>query len=76
MKNIYVALGSNLNNPIYQVKKVVNQLRNQSDIKILNLSSLYQTKPVGITEQPNLLMLLLKLNIIKLQKTFSSCYWI
>ena len=53
MKNIYVALGSNLNNPIYQVKKVVEQLRNQSDIKILNLSSLYQTKPVGITNQPD-----------------------
>ena len=53
MKNIYVALGSNLNNPIYQVKKVVEQLRNQSDINILNLSSLYQTKPVGITDQPD-----------------------
>ena len=53
MKNIYVALGSNLNNPIYQVKKVVEKLRNQSDIKILNLSSLYQTKPVGITDQPD-----------------------
>jgi len=53
MKNIYVALGSNLNSPIYQVKKVVEQLRNQSDIKILNLSSLYQTKPVGITDQPD-----------------------
>ena len=53
MKNIYVALGSNLNKPIYQVKKVVEQLRNQSDVKILNLSSLYQTKPVGITDQPD-----------------------
>jgi 2-amino-4-hydroxy-6-hydroxymethyldihydropteridine diphosphokinase len=53
MKNIYVALGSNLNNPIYQVKKVVDHLRNQSDVKILNLSSLYQTKPVGITNQPD-----------------------
>ena len=53
MKNIYLALGSNLNNPIYQVKKVVDHLRNQSDIKILNLSSLYQTKPVGITDQPD-----------------------
>ena len=53
MKNIYVALGSNLNNPIYQVKKVVDHLSNQSDIKILNLSSLYQTKPVGITDQPD-----------------------
>ena len=53
MKNIYVALGSNLNNPIYQIKKVVDHLRNQSDIKILNLSSLYQTKPIGITDQPD-----------------------
>jgi len=68
MKNIYVALGSNLNNPIYQVKKVVEKLRNQSDIKILNLSSLYQTKPVGITEQPDFINAVIEIEYHKTPK--------
>jgi len=68
MKNIYVALGSNLNNPIYQVKKVVEQLRNESDIKILNLSSLYQTKPVGITEQPDFINAVIEIEYNKTPK--------
>ena len=68
MKNIYVALGSNLNNPIYQVKKVVEQLRNQSDIKILNLSSLYQTKPIGITDQPDFINAVIEIEYHKTPK--------
>jgi len=68
MKNIYVALGSNLNNPIYQVKKVVDHLRNQSDIKILNLSSLYQTKPVGITNQPDFINAVIEIEYHKTPK--------
>jgi 2-amino-4-hydroxy-6-hydroxymethyldihydropteridine diphosphokinase len=68
MKNIYVALGSNLNNPIYQVKKVVDHLHNQSDIKILNLSSLYQTKPVGITEQPDFINAVIEIEYHKTPK--------
>jgi len=68
MKNIYVALGSNLNNPIYQVKKVVDHLRNQSDIKILNLSSFYQTKPVGITNQPDFINAVIEIEYHKTPK--------
>jgi 2-amino-4-hydroxy-6-hydroxymethyldihydropteridine diphosphokinase len=68
MKNIYVALGSNLNNPIYQVKKVVDHLRNQSDIKILNLSSMYQTKPVGITNQPDFINAVIEIEYHKTPK--------
>lgn len=68
MKNIYVALGSNLNNPIYQVKKVVEQLRIQSDIKIINLSSLYQTKPVGITDQPDFINAVIEIEYHKTPK--------
>lgn len=49
----YVALGSNLNDPLLQVQTAIAELQQHPDFKLEKVSSLYQTKPVGITDQPD-----------------------
>jgi len=53
MNKIYIAIGSNLNNPVYQLRKAIDHLDDHKDIKLIKKSSLYQTKPIGIVNQPD-----------------------
>ena len=53
MDKIYIAIGSNLNDPIKQLNKAVEHLKNHPEITIVNVSSFYVTKPVGIENQPD-----------------------
>jgi 2-amino-4-hydroxy-6-hydroxymethyldihydropteridine diphosphokinase len=46
----YVALGSNLENPIQQVKHAMQSLTNIPRTQVLKTSSLYQTAPIGYAE--------------------------
>lgn len=50
MANVFVALGSNLENPIGQVQQAFQALRVLPNCKLLRTSSLYQTAPSGYTE--------------------------
>ena len=43
----YVALGSNLENPIQQVQHAMLSLANVTQTQVLKTSSLYQTAPIG-----------------------------
>ena len=47
MHQAFVALGSNLQNPILQVKNAMAALANISHTRVSQMSSLYQTAPVG-----------------------------
>jgi len=49
----YIGLGSNLNNPKQQIKTAVMALHNTKDVKVVNLSSLYQSPPVDGSKQPD-----------------------
>lgn len=49
----YVALGSNLNDPIAQVRRGARALDKLPDTRARRCSSLYRTAPVGITAQPD-----------------------
>ncbi len=46
--NAYIALGSNLNQPEQQIKQAISTIREHSDLKIVKLSSLYQSKAVTL----------------------------
>ena len=46
----YVALGSNLENPIQQVQRAMLSLDNIPNTQVLKTSSLYQTAPIGYAE--------------------------
>lgn len=48
-----IALGSNLNNPIQLIQQAAQVIAKLPKIQDLQLSSLYQTKPVGYLDQPD-----------------------
>lgn len=50
MATAYIALGSNLNNPIQQVRSAITDLSRLPDTVVTARSSLYQTAPIGYTE--------------------------
>lgn len=49
----YIGLGSNLAQPVQQLKSAVNALSRQPSIKVQTCSSLYQTAPIGPQDQPD-----------------------
>ncbi len=49
----YVGLGSNLNNPIKQIKQALSTLKITTNIELTTHSSLYQSTPMGPQNQPN-----------------------
>ena len=49
----YIGLGSNLENPLQQMKTAINDLQSLADINIVSVSSLYQSPPMGPADQPD-----------------------
>lgn len=49
----YVALGSNLDDPLAQVRGGAQALGKLPGTRLVRCSSLYRTAPVGVTEQPD-----------------------
>ncbi|WMY97636.1 MAG: 2-amino-4-hydroxy-6-hydroxymethyldihydropteridine diphosphokinase [Arsenophonus sp.] len=56
MKRVYIAIGSNLNNPLKQVIGAIKKIKNLSDTNFIKSSSFYRSKPMGrILDQPDYL---------------------
>lgn len=51
----YIALGSNLKTPEYQLSKAIAHTQALSDTVLCAASSVYRTAPVGVVEQPDFL---------------------
>jgi 2-amino-4-hydroxy-6-hydroxymethyldihydropteridine diphosphokinase len=51
MEKVYLSLGSNVNDRLIFLQKAVREIENDTEIEILKLSSVYETEPVGFTEQ-------------------------
>lgn len=49
----YIGIGSNLNNPITQVRYTISSLNELPESKIVATSSLYHTSPVNVEGQPD-----------------------
>jgi 2-amino-4-hydroxy-6-hydroxymethyldihydropteridine diphosphokinase len=47
----FIGIGSNLNEPVEQCREAFRRLALVSGIKVLRISSLYRTEPVGFSEQ-------------------------
>ncbi|MBM7704887.1 2-amino-4-hydroxy-6-hydroxymethyldihydropteridine diphosphokinase [Metabacillus iocasae] len=63
MENIsYIALGSNIEDRLYYLKHGVLSLARHSAIKVINGSSIYETEPVGYTDQNRFLNMVIELN--------------
>ena len=53
MSKIYIALGSNLDDPSEQIYKAINSIDTIDDLSVTHISSLYKTKPIGKIDQPD-----------------------
>jgi 2-amino-4-hydroxy-6-hydroxymethyldihydropteridine diphosphokinase len=53
MSKIYIALGSNLDDPSEQIYKAINSIDAIDDLSVTHISSLYKTKPIGKIDQPD-----------------------
>ena len=62
MNIVYIALGSNQNNPVYHVKKGIREINHLSQTKVLKRSSLYTTKPIGPQNQPDFINAVIKVS--------------
>lgn len=47
----YIALGSNIEDRYNYLTNAINELNKHEKIKVVNISSVYETDPVGYTEQ-------------------------
>ncbi|MBI3744330.1 MAG: 2-amino-4-hydroxy-6-hydroxymethyldihydropteridine diphosphokinase, partial [Chloroflexi bacterium] len=53
MATVYLGLGANLGNRQRNIERAVELLRER--VEVLSVSAIYETLPVGMTEQPNFL---------------------
>ncbi|GGZ87663.1 2-amino-4-hydroxy-6-hydroxymethyldihydropteridine diphosphokinase [Ignatzschineria indica] len=60
MNIVYLSLGSNLNDPLLQVKTAIKEIPNSAEITLLAISSLYETPPIG-PKQPNFINAVVKI---------------
>lgn len=53
MNTVYIGLGSNLENPLAQLKSAIEHLQQHDDLHNFICSKLYSSKPVGPQDQPD-----------------------
>ena len=61
MNTAFIALGSNLNNPIYHVEKGVRDINHLLETRVIKRSSLYKSKPVGPQNQSDYINAVIKI---------------
>ena len=61
MNTVFIALGSNLHNPIYHLEKGIRQINHLPETNIIKRSSLYKSKPLGPKNQPNFINAVIKI---------------
>ena len=68
LHTVYIGLGSNLDNPLNQVKTAIQELANYKDISLLAVSRIYKSKPLDVsgehseTVQPDYINAAAKIN--------------
>ena len=50
--SVFVALGSNLDQPVLHVRRALRELDELPETALVKVSTLYETAPVGIKDQP------------------------
>lgn len=62
MSKAFIALGSNLQDPVLQVKNAFNALKKLPKTELVRASSLYITAPIGYDNQPDFINAVAELN--------------
>lgn len=53
LNQVFIALGSNLGNPVSQIKLAIEELKQLPSTKLISQSSLYGSAPIGYADQPD-----------------------
>lgn len=61
MSTAFIALGSNLANPLNQVNQAIKSLRELPETNVITYSPFYRTKPLGPQNQPDYLNTVIQL---------------
>tara|TARA_B100001564_G_scaffold357542_1_gene374025 strand:+ start:831 stop:1277 length:447 start_codon:yes stop_codon:yes gene_type:complete len=61
LNTVFIALGSNLNNPVYHLEKGIRQINHLPSTHVIRRSSLYSSKPIGPKNQPNYVNAVIKI---------------
>ena len=61
MNTVFIALGSNLNNPIYHLEKGIRDINHLSETQVTKRSSLYKSKPIGPQNQSDYINAVIKI---------------
>lgn len=62
MSTAYISIGSNMGNRYNYLKGAVEQLTSHSRIEVTAISSIYETDPIGYTDQEPFLNMVIKVN--------------
>jgi 2-amino-4-hydroxy-6-hydroxymethyldihydropteridine diphosphokinase len=64
----FIAFGSNIENRYNYLTKAIQLLNNDPKIKVVNFSSIYETNPVGYTDQDLFLNM-----VVKISTDYNAC---
>ena len=53
MDNVFIGLGSNLDNPVSQLQQALEHLKQSKEIKLTEVSDFYSSPPMGPQDQPD-----------------------
>ncbi len=53
MDKVFIGLGSNLDNPLSQLKKAIEYLKQLKLLSVINVSDFYSSPPMGPQDQPD-----------------------
>lgn len=73
MIDVYLGLGSNMGDREAQLKAAIDLLDAHDKINVVAISPIYETKPVGYTEQPDFLNLCLHIQTQLSAQNFITC---
>ena len=59
MNKVYLSLGTNIGNREQNLKTAVQHLREKENVSVIDISSIYDTAPVGYVDQPSFLNIVL-----------------
>jgi|SRR5699024_2604104 len=61
MNKVYIALGSNISPRMSYLQQAIDLLKEHDDITLTNCSAIYETEPVGYTEQDKFLNMVVEI---------------
>ena len=62
MNNVFVGLGSNLDEPLLQLQSAIERIRETKNIELHNISGFYRSAPMGPQDQPDYINAVIELS--------------